>query len=127
MGGWTYVLDQADFDRKMEELNGPPRVGNRDATPAEWGALLYRQQNCNTCHSVDGSNMTGPTWKGIFGHEVELVSGQRVNVDEQYIRTSILQPNAQVVRGYSPVMPTYAGSLNDRQIDAIIAYIRTLH
>jgi cytochrome c oxidase subunit 2 len=71
--------------------------------------------------------MTGPTWKGIFGHEVELVSGQRVNVDEQYIRTSILQPNAQVVRGYSPVMPTYAGSLNDRQIDAIIAYIRTLH
>jgi cytochrome c oxidase subunit 2 len=127
MGGWTYVLDQADFDRKMEELNGPPTVNGQIANPAQWGEILYRQQNCNTCHSVDGSNMTGPTWKGIFGHEVELVSGQRVNVDEQYIRTSILQPNAQVVRGYSPVMPTYAGSLNDRQIDAIIAYIRTLH
>lgn len=127
MGGWTYVLDQADFDRKMEELNGPPMINGQAATPAQWGELLYRQQNCNTCHSVDGSNMTGPTWKGIFGQPVDLADGTRVTMDENYLRTAILRPNAQVVRGYPPVMPTYAGSLNDRQIDAIIAYIRTLH
>ena len=70
--------------------------------------------------------MTGPTWQHIFGHEAALADGTRVMVDENYLRRSILEPNAQVVQGFNPVMPSYQGSLTDRQLDALIAYIRSL-
>jgi cytochrome c oxidase subunit 2 len=55
-----------------------------------------------------------------------MQDGSAVDVDENYVRESILQPNAKVVRGFQPVMPTFQGVLTDRQIDALIAYIRSL-
>lgn len=97
-----------------------------DLKPAEWGKQLAQEYACATCHSTDGSQMTGPTWKGIFGHEVTLANGSTVTVDENYIRESILNPNAKVVQGFPPVMNTYKGQLNEEQINAIIEYIKTL-
>jgi cytochrome c oxidase subunit 2 len=47
-------------------------------------------------------------------------------VDENYLRESILEPQAKVVAGYQPVMPTYQGILNDRELDALIAYLKSL-
>lgn len=81
---------------------------------------------CATCHSVDGSANTGPTWKGIYGTKHKLADGKEVVVDENYLRESMLDPNAKVVAGYQPVMPTYQGILKDKQIDALIAYIKSL-
>jgi cytochrome c oxidase subunit 2 len=75
---------------------------------------------------VDGKPSTGPTFAGLFGSSVALSGGGSVGVDEDYIRTSILEPSAQVVAGYEPVMPSFQGRLNDREIDAIIAYLKTL-
>jgi len=94
--------------------------------PAEWGKQLTQEWACTTCHSTDGSKMTGPTWKGIFGHDAALADGSTVTVDENYIRESILEPNAKVVKGFPAVMNTYKGQLNDEQINAIIEYIKTL-
>jgi cytochrome c oxidase subunit 2 len=70
--------------------------------------------------------MVGPTWQGLFGHDVQLSDGSTVTADENYIRESILEPNAKVVEGYPAVMNTYQGQLNNDQINAIIEYIKTL-
>lgn len=91
-----------------------------------WGELLYRQQNCNMCHSVDGSPGHGPTWLGLYGRAVPLTDGRVVTADESYLARSIADPNAEVVRGFAPVMPIYKGSLNDRQLAALVAYIMSL-
>jgi len=90
------------------------------------GEKLYKSKACYTCHTVDGTGSTGPTFKGVFGHEVFLSDGSQVMVDENYIRESILNPRAKVVAGFNPVMPTYQGRIKDREIDALIAYIKSL-
>lgn len=97
-----------------------------DLPPAEWGKQLAQEYACATCHSTDGSKLVGPSWKGIFGTEETMSDGSTVTVDENYIRESILEPNAKVVEGFPGVMNTYQGQLNDEQINAIIEYIKTL-
>lgn len=128
MMGSVNVHSRAEWETFLERsLASPvdPATGQA-MTPARWGETLYRQQGCAGCHSLDGTPMAGPSWRGIFGRNAQFVDGSSAVADESYLRRSILQPNAQVVRGFQPVMPTYAGSLNDRQIDAIIAFMRTL-
>jgi len=95
-------------------------------TPEEYGAKLYQSKACYTCHSLDGSPGNGPTFKGIFGHDVKLADGRSVMVDENYIRESILTPTAKVVAGFQPIMPTYQGLLKDREIDALVAFLKGL-
>lgn len=94
--------------------------------PAEAGARLYKIRGCAQCHSVDGSAGIGPTLSGLFGEAVPLVGGGSVVAEENYLRESILEPQAKVVAGFQPVMPTYKGRLTDAEITALIAYIKTL-
>jgi cytochrome c oxidase subunit 2 len=91
---------------------------------AEVGADLAQSYNCASCHSVDGSRSTGPTWDGIWGEQVELADGTRVEVDDEYVRRSITDPAALVVDGFSPIMPTF--DLPDDELAALSAYIRSL-
>ena len=127
MGGLVHIVPQSRWAPYLESiLRAPSHANGTEFTAAEWGEQLYTQQNCNTCHSINGSPLTGPTWQHLFGQDVPLADGSQVSADENYIRRSILEPNAQVVRGFNPVMPSYQGSLTDRQLDALIAYIRTL-
>ncbi|GAA5522255.1 cytochrome c oxidase subunit II [Aliifodinibius salicampi] len=98
-----------------------------DMEPAEWGEQLAQEYACTTCHSTDGTQLTGPTWQGVFDSEETLTDGSTVTVDENYLRESILEPSAKVVDGYPDVMNTYQGQLNDEQINAIIEYIKTLN
>ena len=94
--------------------------------PAEWGAELFVKKGCNACHSTDGTPGVGPSLKGVFGHEVLLSTGEKVIADENYLRESILSPQAKVVAGFTPVMPTFKGILTDEEINALIAYIKSL-
>jgi len=95
-------------------------------TPEEWGAQLYETKACVTCHSLDGSANTGPTFKGILGRQERMKDGSTVIVDENYLRESILEPQAKITEGYSPVMPTYQGVLRNEEIDALVAYLKSL-
>lgn len=95
-------------------------------TPAEGGKLLYERRGCVQCHTIDGGAKVGPTFKGVFGMQQAMASGETVTVDENYIRESILEPMAKIRAGYQPVMPTYKGQLKDEEISAIIAYIKSL-
>lgn len=105
----------------------------KDLPPVEIGKTLVigdkdgrNSKGCKQCHSVDGTAHTGPTLKGIFGHEVKLRDGSSVLVDDGYIRESLENPQAKVVAGFDPVMPTYKGRLKDDEINAIIDYIKSL-
>ena len=95
-------------------------------TPVEAGEILYTRRGCAQCHSIDDSAKTGPTFLDVYGTEQAMVDGSTITVDENYIRESILEPQAKVRAGYKPVMPTYQGQLKDEEISALIAYIKSL-
>lgn len=98
-----------------------------ELTPAQRGQKIYFSSGCVACHSVDGKPMTGPTWKGLFGHNVELAAGGTTPADENYLRESILNPNAKIVKGFQAnMMPAMAGILKDEQVNDLIEYIKTL-
>ena len=78
---------------------------------------------CMSCHSLDGSRIQGPSFKGVFGRQEKLADGTTITVDENYIRNSILNPQAQIVEGYPPTMPAF-GYLKDRDIEGIIAFLK---
>ncbi|HZS06872.1 MAG TPA: cytochrome c oxidase subunit II [Blastocatellia bacterium] len=91
------------------------------------GKEYYQKAGCVTCHSVDGSTLVGPSFKGIFGTPQPLTNGTSVVADENYIRESILQPQAKIVKGFEgQQMPSFQGVLNDSQLNSIILYIKSL-
>ncbi|MBM4437911.1 MAG: c-type cytochrome [Actinobacteria bacterium] len=94
----------------------------------EAGRQLAASSGCTACHSADGTAGVGPSWKAVFNHDVELESGTKVRADEAYLRESIVNPTAKVVKGYAAgVMPTVFGQqFNAEQLDQLIAYIRSL-
>jgi cytochrome c oxidase subunit 2 len=94
-------------------------------TPAERGKWFYDNLGCANCHSVDGSPGKGPSFLGVWG-KTEQTSQGAVKVDENYIRESIVDPNAKVVTGYGPIMPTFRGKIEDEYIGNIIDYIKSL-
>jgi cytochrome c oxidase subunit 2 len=95
-------------------------------SPADAGKMLYKRRGCAQCHSVDGTNMVGPTFQQLYGQTAALDTGESITVDDNYIRESILEPQAKARAGYRKVMPTYQGQLQDEEINAIIEYIKTL-
>jgi len=107
---WLAATPTFDYNLPLEEI----------------GAELYRSKACITCHALDGSKIVGPPLSGIFGKNVTHSDGTTAIVDENYIRKSLLDPKADLVAGFSPVMPTFQGILKDREIDALVAYIKSL-
>lgn len=93
----------------------------------ERGQQVAQANGCLGCHSTDGSQMTGPTWQGLFGREVTLSNGETVTADAAYITESIRDPQAKIVEGFSPAMPSYGESqISADDVEALIAYIRSL-
>lgn len=122
MNAKIVVMTPEEYQDYLE--NGPKNL--RDMPLKELGKLLYETRGCVTCHSIDGSRGQGPSWKGIYGQEHKMSDGRSMKVDENYIRQSILQPQAMIVAGFEGIMPTYQGLLRDREILALIEYIKTL-
>ncbi|MBK8091230.1 MAG: c-type cytochrome [Verrucomicrobiaceae bacterium] len=99
----------------------------------EEGARIYQMFGCMACHSRDGSNVgkVGPSWKGLFGSERDIAKGMKgkVKADEAYLRESILNPAAKVVKGFEKFdtgMPIYNGILNDSQVESLVMFIKGL-
>jgi len=118
MIGRVVVMEQADYETW---LTGAPAGESLEQA----GARLFRQYNCHTCHEA-GPTARGPSLNEIFGKTVRLRGGQTLVVNEDYLRESIVQPNAKVVEGYDPVMPTYQGQVSEEGILQLIAYIKSL-
>ena len=113
-------LTQADIDAAKKQT----LVST--GTLSEQGKVHYETKGCTACHSVDGSAKVGPSFKGLYGAKVELADGATVTADESYLKESIEMPNKRVVKGFAPSMPTFQGVLKETEINALIAYIKSL-
>jgi cytochrome c oxidase subunit 2 len=95
--------------------------------PAELGKELFTKNNCKQCHSLDGSNGIGPSLKGVFAAgSREFTDGTKAEVDENYIRESIQYSNKKIVVGYAPMMPAFADTFSEEELNQLIAYLKTL-
>jgi cytochrome c oxidase subunit 2 len=92
--------------------------------PVERGRRWSTQFGCVACHSLDGKAGIGPSWKGVYGREEEMTTGQKLKVDDAYIRESIRTPSAKLVKGFTTPMPVL--TLSDAQIADLIEYLKTL-
>ncbi len=121
---WSPVIvhQEGEFEKWHEQAGG---LFNRYSMK-EVGELMYKKYVCNTCHTLDGTKKIGPSFKGLFGRESLLTGGGKITVDEEYITNSVLDPQSAIVEGYPPAMPSYKGQINDREIQAIIEFMKTL-
>ncbi len=116
------VVSQADYNAWVEE-----QLNAVSDDPVERGRKWYTDFGCSACHSVDGSDMVGPTWLGTFGSMENLDDGSTVPVDEAYLLESIRNPGAKIVQGYQNVMPAnIAEGMTDEQVQDVIEYIKSL-
>ena len=95
-------------------------------SPAERGAGLTEKYACVSCHSTDGSIVIGPSFRNLYGKIETLEDDSQVEVDEKYIRSKILNPNQNSVKGFPKVMPAFQGVVSEEEIMDIIEYIKTV-
>ena len=93
---------------------------------ADVGRKLAVDRGCMRCHTADGTPHIGPTWRGLYDSDVTLQDGSAVRADDAYLTASMMDPNAQIVAGYAPIMPSYFGQLSGADAGAIVEYIRSL-
>jgi cytochrome c oxidase subunit 2 len=116
MLGKVVAVPADTFDVWLERGGGRPT-----------GAKLLQLKGCVACHTSDGSKLVGPSYKGLYGRVERVITDgveREIKVDDEYLRRSLLQPNADVVVGYRPQMPTMGDQLDDEDIQLIIDYIK---
>src|SRR5216683_25710 len=119
MIGQVVVLEPSQYEAW---LSGGGTTGSLAST----GQALFQQLGCSTCHRSDTQGR-GPNLAGTFGKPVLLDDGQTVIEDENYIRESILNPSAKIVSGFKPIMPPFQGIVSEEQLNALVAYIKSLN
>lgn len=119
---------QADYQAEQERLAALEEEraasGTEDIS-AERGEQLYTQNACQTCHSLDGTRLVGPSFQGLFGSERTFTDGSTRVADEEYITQSIREPSSQVVEGYQNAMVPY-DYLSEGEVQSLIEFIKTL-
>jgi cytochrome c oxidase subunit II len=118
MGGRVIVMRPAEFQRWLTGTSGVPSMAAR-------GFDLFRSRGCSGCHDAR-STVHAPSLQGLFGRQVHLQDGRTLIADENYIRDSILQPRKDIVAGFAPIMPTFQGQLNEEELLALIAYVKSI-
>jgi cytochrome c oxidase subunit 2 len=119
MIGWLYAMEPAEYQTWLAAGG----AGERNI--AQDGARLFRQYGCSGCHG-ENSQVAAPSLRGLYGRPVPLQGGGFAMADEQYLRDSILNPDAQVVAGFRPIMPSFKGQISEPDLMAIIAYLKSL-
>jgi len=115
------VMSQEDFSKWYGEKEA--------AGKAQDAVKIMENNGCLGCHTLDGTKRVGPSFKGMFGKEAEVITNgkeREVVVNEEYLRKSMLDPGADVVKGFPNIMPSQKGILRDEEINAIIEYIKKL-
>ncbi len=124
MTGVIKVLEPEMYEAALKEAS--KLEAKAGESPAEFGRRIYTRRGCNACHTLDGAPATGPSWKGLYGRQETMASGETLTVDDNYITESILRPQAKIVAGFTGAqMPSYQGQLDEKQIAALIEFIKT--
>jgi len=117
MVGSIVVMEPAQYEAW---INGGS-TGPLSAT----GEKMFAELGCVTCHRTDIQGR-GPNLQGVFGKPVQLEDGRTVTADENYLRECILDPGAKRVKGFQPIMPTFQGLVSEEQVNALVAYIKSI-
>ena len=119
MIGSVIVMEPTEFDSWLSGNAG-------QQSPAVAGQQLFQSLGCVSCHGASGEGGRGPELAGLFGKRVFLNTGQTLTADESYIRESIVNPQAKLVTGFGPIMPTFQGQVSEEQLLQLIAFIKSL-
>ena len=122
MIGKVIALEPTDFQAWL--AGAEPGAGGMPV--AALGERVYQAQGCPTCHEARGDSARGPSLAGLAGTPVPLTGGGTVTADDDYLRESIVAPQARLVAGYPPIMPTYQGLVSEEELMQLIAYIKAL-
>jgi len=117
MIGSIIVMEPARYEAWMS--------GGTSGPLSATGEKIFAELGCATCHRSDIQGR-GPNLQGLFGRPVKLEDGRTVIADENYVRESILDPGAKIVAGFKPVMPTFQGLVSEEQVNALVAYVKSL-
>ena len=119
MVGWVEVMEPTEYQKWL--------AGGTEGSLASQGEKLFQRYACNTCHTNDATGR-GPVLAGLYNKAVILNDGRTVIADENYIRESILNPQAKVVKGFAipSIMPTFQGQVNEDELIKLLAYVKTL-
>jgi cytochrome c oxidase subunit 2 len=118
MIGRVIVMEPADYQAWLSGGTGEMSLAAR-------GQRTFEDLACHTCHMPDASGR-GPSLQGVFGSQVKLADGRVITADETYLRESILNPQAKLVAGYQPLMPTFQGLVNEEAMMGLIEYVKSL-
>jgi cytochrome c oxidase subunit II len=118
MIGQVYAMTQPDYEAWLAG-------GRSTGTAAQNGERLFTDLACITCHKNDSTGR-GPSLLGVFGSQVELTDGRKVTADENYLRESVMNSQAKIVKGYQGIMPAFQGMVSEENLMQLIAYIKTL-
>lgn len=129
MYSYVKVIEDTAFQSWMVDTTQV--VAETLESPTATGRRIMQNIGCFACHTIDGNKLVGPSFKGIWGEEVTVTTGgkkRQVVVDEEYIRRSIYDPNADIVEGFNRgLMLSYEGQLSEEDVENIIEYLKTLH
>jgi len=119
MGGFVVVMEPTEYENWLSGNAG-------ESSPAAAGRGLYESLGCVSCHGANAEGGRGPALAGVYGSKVVLSNGQSVTADEGYIRESILNPQAKIVTGFGPIMPSFQGQISEEQLLQVVAYVKSL-
>jgi len=117
MAGGIVVMPPEQYRRWLAQ-------GKMGEDLARRGYELFREHGCAGCHDAR-STVHAPDLRNLFGRRVFTQDGRVVIADENYIRDSILEPGKDVVAGYAPVMPSFAGQFSESDLMALVQYLRS--
>jgi cytochrome c oxidase subunit 2 len=128
MYNWVKVLPEEDFNKWYADTTAQTAAATD--SPTATGKRIMTNIGCFACHTVDGSKLVGPSFKGLYGMTRTVNTGgqnRQVVADDAYIRHSIYDPGADIVEGFNKgLMQSYQGQLSDEDIAAITEYLKTL-
>jgi cytochrome c oxidase subunit 2 len=115
------VISKEDFEKWYAKKT--------EAVTGQDALKIMEKNGCLGCHTTDGTKKVGPSFKGIFGKKIIVITNDKareITVDEEYMRRSMLEPDADIVKGFPDIMPSQKGVLTDNDIKTIIKYITSL-
>lgn len=117
------ILDSLEFKKWLADLKV---TGNLPDHP---GLAVIKANACNTCHSLDGSKVIGPSFKGLYGRKTVVVTDageKEIEATDEYIKKSIVDPNVDIVKGFNKgLMQSYKDKITAEEMDKIVDYFKT--
>jgi cytochrome c oxidase subunit 2 len=134
MHGELVVLSGEDYGEWLASSDSQPvaaregsgPVPRSDSNLVSVGKSVAVRRACLACHTIDGQRHIGPTWRGLYGAKVALTDGRTIVADEAYLTKSMMEPRADVVLGFNPVMPSYHALLSEPETAALVEFIKSL-